>query len=305
MSRGSIILLISIFLLTPSLYYFISLQLNINPSFHFMFRPNMTNNLHNTNNTKPKTMTPPDWVPDQSLLTNWSNTAPILHCPRGSNKKAEMMSRLEYLVESNNSSFCACSPDVTYLLVTNNPTVVPLAEKLYILCGCNYHHIRLDKELWPAWHWIYKVTPVIQWLEEHITSLPPDSYLMYSDAFDSGLVGDASSIGQRFLEYDCEILGMSTVADWPPSKEFRIFEHEKYPWSRCRPHLSAGAWIARPGDALHYLRLWEDDWRKGGEDPEWNDQEAFRRLHKEYYPKFKVDSLARVWTRCDSGIDCI
>ena len=82
MSRGSIVLLISIFLLTPSLYYFISLKLNINPSFHFMFRPNMTNNLHNTNNTKPKTTTPPDWVPDHSLLTNWSNTAPILHCPR-------------------------------------------------------------------------------------------------------------------------------------------------------------------------------------------------------------------------------
>ena len=224
MSRGSIILWISIFLLTPSLYYFISLKLNINPSFHFMFRPNMANNLpnmlgdNNTNNTKPKTITPPDWVPDQSLLTNWSNTAPILHCPRGSNKKAEMMSRLEYLVESNNSGSCACSPDITYLLVTNNPTVLPLAEKLYILCGCNYHHIRLDKELWPAWHWIYKVTsnfcqallftkfivvakvtPVIQWLEEHITSLPPDSYLMYSDAFDSGLVGDASIIGQRFL----------------------------------------------------------------------------------------------------------
>ena len=73
----NIILLISIFLLTPSLYYFISLKLNINPSLHFMFSPNMTNNLpnmlvyinNNNNNTKPQTITPPDWVPDQSLLT--------------------------------------------------------------------------------------------------------------------------------------------------------------------------------------------------------------------------------------------
>ena len=79
--------------------------------------------------------------------------------------------------------------------------------------------------------------------------------------------------------------------------------------------------LVRPVDDQQFPRLWEDDWRKGGEDPEWNDQEAFRRLHKEYYPKyscvysvnnvqylfprFKVDSLARVWTRCDSGIDCI
>ena len=76
MSRGSIILLISIFLLTPSLYYFISLKLNINPSFHFRLRQNMTSNIpnmlgdNNTNNTKPKTMTTPDWVPNQSLLTN-------------------------------------------------------------------------------------------------------------------------------------------------------------------------------------------------------------------------------------------
>ena len=35
-----------------------------------------------------------------------------------------------------------------------------------------------------------------------------------------------------FLEYECEFLGMSTVADWPPNKELKIFEEEKYPWSK-------------------------------------------------------------------------
>ena len=76
---------------------------------------------------------------------------------------------------------------------------------------------------------------------------------MYSDAFDTGLMDDASDLVTRFKgeynldkcpgscldppnpcipEYDCELLGVSTGADWPPSKEFRLFEKEKYPRSK-------------------------------------------------------------------------
>ena len=101
---------------------------------------------------------------------------------------------------------------------------------------------------------------------------------------------------------------------------------------RCRPHLSAGAWMARVPDAKEFLRELENDWksrgsriedRKGrGSEKGWDDQMAFRRLHKRFYPKYwnisqsyliilqfvcsyKVDTLAKVWTRCDSGYDCL
>ncbi len=32
------------------------------------------------------------------------------------------------------------------------------------------------------------------------------SYLLYLDAFDTALAGDASQIVERFLRYDCELL---------------------------------------------------------------------------------------------------
>ena len=54
----------------------------------------------------------------------------------------------------------------------------------------------------------------------------------------------------RIPEYDFELLGVSTGADWPPSKEFRLFEKAKYPWSKVvqfvDPYLSAGrGWPAQ------------------------------------------------------------
>lgn len=217
-----------------------------------------------------------------------------------------MLDKLEKLVATNLSDFCSCPEELTFLLVTNMAAdKFPVAEKLYQLCGCRYIHIRLDKTAWPGWQWSYKVSPIIQWLEANGSSLPENSYVMYSDAMDTGIVGDASKIVKRFREYDCDLLGMSTVADWPPNKQLKIFEEEKYPWSKCRPHLSAGAWMARVPDAIYYLRMWEADWRSTGSSKGWDDQMAFRRLHRRFYPRFKVDTLAKVWTRCDSGIHCL
>ena len=43
------------------------------------------------------------------------------------------------------------------------------------------------------------------------------------------------SVNQLFSavsEYDCELLGISTVSDWPPNKQLKLFEEEKYPWSK-------------------------------------------------------------------------
>jgi len=206
------------------------------------------------------------------------------------------------------SSFCTCPEEVTFILVTNMfADKFPVSEQLYKLCGCRYVHIRLleNKTAWPGWQWSYKVSPILQWLEANSSSLPEKSFVMFSDAFDTGLIGDASNMVKGFLEYDCELLGMSTVADWPPNKELKVFENEKYPWSKCRPHLSAGAWMARVSDAIYYLRLWENDWKSRGSEKGWDDQMAFRRLHRRFYPRFKVDTMARVWTRCDTGMDCL
>eukprot|EP00092_Neocalanus_flemingeri_P002618 GFUD01002805.1.p1 GENE.GFUD01002805.1~~GFUD01002805.1.p1 ORF type:complete len:310 (+),score=76.06 GFUD01002805.1:38-967(+) len=264
----------------------------------------------------PNTSQEQEWAPQQQDIDQWENNAPFLHCPHGSDRRNEGLTKFKELVAANESSFCSCPSEVTFLLVTNLPEdQSPDSEHLYRLCGCNYAHVRLDSEsawLGMQWNFKYKVTPALQWLETNHASLPEDSFIMFSDAFDTGLIGDASNMVQHFLDYDCEMLGMSTVADWPPNKEFKLFESEKYPWSKCRPHLSSGAWMARVADALSYLRMWEADWteKEGGmteteKTRGWDDQMAFRRLHKRFYPRFKVDTLAKIWTRSDSSMDCI
>lgn len=247
-----------------------------------------------------------DWAPPQEALDMWQNKAPLVHCPRGSDMRKEILERLDSLVSSNSSRFCTCSADVTFLLLTNKDSdFLPVSEKMYKLCGCRYVHIRLNATEWPGWQLSYKVSPFLKWLEEKGSTLPRDSFVIVADAFDTGIIGDASNIVAGFLEYQCEILGMSTVADWPPDKELKIFEEEKYPWSKCRPHLSSGAFMARVSDAIFYLKEWENDWISHGSKKNWDDQTGLRRVHKKYYPRFKVDTLARVWTRCDTKMDCL
>ena len=53
--------------------------------------------------------------------------------------------------------------------------------------------------------WLYyaifhlQVTPLLQWFEAYGETLPSNSYVLFTDAFDTGMVGNASNIVQRFL----------------------------------------------------------------------------------------------------------
>ena len=100
-----------------------------------------------------------DWAPKQKAKDNWKNTAPFLHCPHQSDRRVELLAKMNSLASSQNSSFCSCPTDVTFLLLTNVAAdVSPVAEKLYQLCGCRYVHIRLNKTAFPVpWQLIYKV----------------------------------------------------------------------------------------------------------------------------------------------------
>ena len=76
------------------------------------------------------------WKPDQQLIDYWENTAPFVHCPRGSNRKSEYMRKLTNLVVANSSSFCTCPMDVTFFIISTNVDgdKAPVSEQLYQLC---------------------------------------------------------------------------------------------------------------------------------------------------------------------------
>jgi hypothetical protein len=43
--------------------------------------------------------------------------------------------------------------------------------------------------------------------------------------------------------------------------------------------------MASVTSAIYYLRMWEADWKKSGSSHGWDDQMAFRRLHRRFYPR--------------------
>ena len=46
---------------------------------------------------------------------------------------------------------------------------------------------------------LLQVEPVLQWLESNSSSLPVNSYIIFSDAFDTGIIGDPKHLVNNFL----------------------------------------------------------------------------------------------------------
>ena len=103
---------------------------------------------------------PSDWSPNHDELTSWTNSAPMLHCPHGSDRRDELLKSMQDVAALRSKSSCSdCPKDITFVFVTNLAVgESPLVEKLYRLCGCRFVHIRLSKDKWPGWQWIYKVS---------------------------------------------------------------------------------------------------------------------------------------------------
>ena len=93
------------------------------------------------------------------------------------------------------------------------------------------------------------------------------------------------------------------------------FEESVAPWSAHHHHLSSGGLMMRLSEAPRYLREWSQTYEreysafKSTHGPEelanyvWHDQMGMREMHKEFYPKIKVDSLCKIFTRWDETLD--
>ena len=53
-------------------------------------------------------------------------------------------------------------------------------------------------------------------------SFPPDiDYLLYMDAYDSILTGNASNIVESFNSYNAEMVVIGTKENWPSNRELK------------------------------------------------------------------------------------
>jgi hypothetical protein len=118
------------------------------------------------------------------------------------------------------------------------------------------------------------------------------------------LLRDPAPLVERFLSCQTDILFCNTIVDWPPNTECRDFESATYPDHPFHCHLSAGAYFARTHILLGYLRQLQaahaagETWTLGFH-ARFDDQLAWRHLHRREYPRIKVDASSRIFRRYD------
>ncbi|HUZ93816.1 MAG TPA: hypothetical protein VMU57_02785 [Edaphobacter sp.] len=158
----------------------------------------------------------------------------------------------------------------------------------------------LGREL-KAWNWLSKISLVYDYLESGACNT---DYIVCLDGDDVLIVSDPNLILKRFHEAKCKVLFCNTRGNQPPSQECWDFEnsvameHDLY-----HRHLNAGGYVGRRAyvheclkEILDHAHL-ESPWciSPFGFD----DQLAWRHLHRRYYPDIKVDVRCNLFVRFD------
>lgn len=149
------------------------------------------------------------------------------------------------------------------------------------------------------WNWQAKVTPLREWLER--TRAVPESFYV-GDGFDVLPFRCPPPSATVLRQHDCRILFCPTVASWPDAPELAAFERASYGTLSC--HLSAGAYVAERSFLVSCLREIEagianhEGWCHLP-DGSFDDQLAWRHLHRKYYPSIRIDASCTVFARFD------
>lgn len=149
------------------------------------------------------------------------------------------------------------------------------------------------------WNWGYKITLVLDYLRSGRCTTP---YVLCLDGDDVLVVEDLAVVLDRFLSIGCQILFGNTHADWPPSPECEAFEASLSDDPDHR-HLNAGGYIA--STSYLALRLEEIERALRSHAP-WcitargfDDQLAWRHMHRLHHPEIQIDRDCRIFVRFD------
>jgi hypothetical protein len=166
----------------------------------------------------------------------------------------------------------------------------------------DYVVLRKDLETYGDWRCTFKQTWVLDYLE---SGKCDTDLLLCTDAIDVIFQDDPQKIVDIFNNYDCDMLFMST-------RDTTGYQHmpDVKDWvDRTHPgrYLNAGVWIAKVDFLKEFLK--ESLKYVGSEEPsfddykEWqakvpkvdypkhgHDQDIFRFMEKEFYPRVKIDT---------------
>ncbi|MCX2950183.1 glycosyltransferase domain-containing protein [Lentzea sp. NEAU-D7] len=149
------------------------------------------------------------------------------------------------------------------------------------------------------WSWEHKITLVRDYLE----SAEPAENVMCLDAFDTLILDGPQMILERFHATSAEILFGCTATDWPPSREHERFEADVYrDASWAHRHLNA-SYIGKTAEVrrcleqiVHGIEAGEPWCRT---DTGFDDQLAWREMHRQRHPCLKIDVNCSIFVRFD------
>ena len=233
--------------------------------------------------------------------------AAFLHCPAGSTPNG-MPPRVYSSFEKLCNEICSEPPlnkqnrqtDILFVSYSNDKEET-LIERCYQRWGCrNYAIVARD---FKPWNWMGKVKPVY----DYLSRLNGDtSYVLISDARDVLIRKEPVGMKSILDYYDAEIVFCNTVANWPPNALANEFEKQCYPNSIFHNHLSAGAYFGKISfvkkclsEIIDLTELGDDKVMFRGN---FDDQSAWRYLHRKYYPKIKVDHECKLFSRFDAFV---
>ncbi|ETO18026.1 hypothetical protein RFI_19269, partial [Reticulomyxa filosa] len=217
----------------------------------------------------------------------------------------------EFANELEHSGMCTCPENVAFVFADNKPNVQHrLIERSYEKCNrqtCHYFHVAKD---YHPWDWYGKLGPLNKLVYDDPTFLKRFDYLVLTDADDQTLTRSPHDIVERFLSYDCDILLAGEATSYPHwMAQESAFENQCSPWSRHHQHVNAGGLMIKLSAFRPYLDYIDRDYKnftimRASEIAEtgknrWRDQTCWRQMLLRFYPRMKVDSLAKIWTRVD------
>lgn len=187
--------------------------------------------------------------------------------------------------------------NLTFVTYSNYPHKT-LIEQCYDAYGIN-DYLVVGREV-ADWTWFSKIICLRESLDGGSCS---SDWVVVTDATDVVLINDPRNIIDHFNSQDCELLFCNTSVDWPPDRRCREFESLTYYTRQFHAHLNAGGLIGRRQALSEFL----DEIIRGYEEKapwvmyrgEFDDQLAWRHLHREHYPRIKVDYLSLIFKRFD------
>lgn len=254
----------------------------------------------------------------------------LLHCPNGPNSSGldasikNSFNRIQK--QALNLGLPDLPPRVLFVTYNNQPELNYQEQCFSEFQGKQFYAVAKDES---DWTWFCKIGPVLKLL---ISKRDQFDFVFAFDGTDTVFIENPKMVLERFDKLNCDLVFCPTNTDWPPVSEYRKFELSLAKKS-SHPFLSAGGYFGKMGFVIKCLEEITKFYKAkdktvfrnpvllypGKSAPlrkqigsvfsylnrfqkpkPFDDQLAWRSIHKRYWPRVKIDSQNFIFSRYDA-----